>query len=189
MFVLARISLLASIGLLGSGTLVTAAFVWRRAGEATRRRLIHLLSAGIVSGMLATGAYDLSRLFLVKLGAYKLWPFDIFGKFGQALTGSPNPSSWVQAVGFCYHIMNGLGFAIAYAICLGTRGIWAGILWALALETLMVSIYPGWLGLKALDEFLQISILGHLVYGSVLGFACRRILLHIQQRDALKSHE
>jgi hypothetical protein len=37
------------------------------------------------------------------------------------------------------------------------------------LESIMVSIYPSWLGLKALDEFLSVSILGHVIYGAMLG--------------------
>lgn len=38
----------------------------------------------------------------------------------------------------------------------------------------MVSVYPGWLGMKALDEFLQVSIFGHFVYGIVLGYFAKR---------------
>jgi len=38
----------------------------------------------------------------------------------------------------------------------------------------MVNIYPGWLGLRALDEFLSVSVVGHLAYGAVLGALCAR---------------
>jgi hypothetical protein len=38
------------------------------------------------------------------------------------------------------------------------------------LELCMVSIYPGWLEMKALNDFLHVSIVGHLVYGTVLGY-------------------
>jgi hypothetical protein len=40
----------------------------------------------------------------------------------------------------------------------------------------MVSVYPGWLGMKALDEFLSVSITGHVAYGLVLGWLARSLL-------------
>ena len=49
-----------------------------------------------------------------------------------------------------------------------------GLAWAAVLELFMVSLYPGWLGLKPLDEFLSVSIFGHIVYGTVLGSVARR---------------
>jgi hypothetical protein len=44
-----------------------------------------------------------------------------------------------------------------------------GVAWAALLEVFMVTLYPGWLGLRALEEFLSVSIVGHAVYGVVLG--------------------
>lgn len=52
---------------------------------------------------------------------------------------------------------------------LGTAGWWARVGWALVLEALMVTFYPGWLDVRAFDEFLTVSVLGHVVHGSVLG--------------------
>jgi hypothetical protein len=60
-------------------------------------------------------------------------------------------------------------FAVAYTILFGTAGWWAGILWALGLEALMLSIYPGWLHPKAFGEFVSVSMLGHVAYGAVIG--------------------
>ena len=38
----------------------------------------------------------------------------------------------------------------------------------------MVSVYPGWLGLRALDELRQVTIAGHVVHGAMLGWLARR---------------
>jgi hypothetical protein len=183
-FVLARVSLIASIVVLGAGACLISTLVWQRSSASVRHRFRLQVKAGLLSGLAATAAYDISRLLLVTVGDYSFWPFDIFKRFGLALTGAATASFWVQATGFCYHLMNGLGFAAAYAIFFGSRGIWAGVVWALVLETLMVSIYPGWLHLKALDEFLQVSMVGHIVYGSVLGFTCKRIVIRAQTGQA-----
>jgi hypothetical protein len=68
-------------------------------------------------------------------------------------------------------------FAVAYTILFGTAGWWAGILWALGLEALMLSVYPGWLHPQALGEFVSVSMLGHLAYGTVVGSLTRWWLL------------
>lgn len=185
-FVLARVSLLASILVSGAVAIMISTLIWCRSSAPVQQNFRLRVKSGLLSGLAATGAYDISRLALVKIGHYSFWPFDIFKRFGLALTGAATDSFWVESVGICYHVMNGLGFAVAFAICFGTWGVVAGVVWALILETLMVSIYPGWLHLKALDEFLQVSIVGHLAYGSVLGFTCRRLLLRVQRyRKAL----
>ena len=41
----------------------------------------------------------------------------------------------------------------------------------------MLSIYPGWLHPRAFGEFVSVSMLGHVVYGSVLGITARRLLV------------
>jgi len=39
----------------------------------------------------------------------------------------------------------------------------------------MLGLYPGWLHIKAYGEFAQMSMVGHVVYGSVLGVLARRL--------------
>lgn len=148
--------------------------IFRRLAPERRLFLSQRLRMGAVAGVIATLAYDVCRFILIKLTGIHFWPFDIFRIFGQALVG-PNQNPIVtQALGLAFHVMNGVGFAIAYTIWFAPKGIWWGMGYALVLEALMVSVYPGWLEMKALKEFLEVSIFGHLVYGGILGYFAKR---------------
>ncbi len=176
-YIISDVSLLAAAGLSLVVVTFTGVLIWRKTVESDRSKLRRAVKVGIISGLLATGVYDLSRYLIIEVAGFTYWPFDIFTIFGQALVGAGYHGTWVTVAGVSYHFANGVGFAIAYTIWLGHKGVWAGIGWAMALEVLMVTIYPGWLGLKALDEFVQVSILGHFAYGSVLGCAARYLFL------------
>ncbi len=171
------VSLLLAVALAVCVAVLLATLVLRKLLSSERAGLAAVIRAGAVAGLAATLAYDVSRFVLIELTGIRFWPFDIFGVFGRALLGAGQTGWWVQALGVGYHLANGVGFALSYALLFGRRGLWAGIAWALCLEALMVSVYPGWLGLAALDEFLQVSIFGHLVYGGVLGSLTRYSLL------------
>lgn len=175
-YIVSGISLLAAAGLVLVLAALIGALLWRRVDGQGRAALRTLLWVGVVAGFLATSAYDLSRFFLIEVTGIAFWPFDIFNVFGQALVGAGYSGPWVRLAGLLYHFANGIGFALAYTIVAGRRGAWAGILWALVLELMMVTVYPGWLDMRALDEFLQISVLGHLVYGAVLGLSAKWLL-------------
>jgi hypothetical protein len=135
--------------------------------------LARRVKAGLLAGLLATLAYDLVRWVVVTVFHYTFWPFDIFPLFGYAIAGSNLTPGFATAIGLIYHYVNGLFFAAGYAILFAPRSWWIGILWALGLESLMLSIYPGWLHIQAFNEFLSVSMIGHLVYGSVLGIMSR----------------
>lgn len=154
----------------------TSALVWRVIPDRQRQRLRRRASAGVLAGILATLGYDLSRLLLVRIADFSLWPFDTFRLFGQLFVGSALPSEVVLLIGIGYHILNGVSFALAYTLLFGQYGWKAGVVWAMGLEILMVSFYPGWLDLKAFDEFLSISVVGHVVYGVILGYYSQRLL-------------
>jgi hypothetical protein len=175
-FILSGVSLPLSAAAVGAAGVLLATRAWRGKDEPGRNHIRRRIQAGIVAGILATIAYDLSRALLVRYAGFDFRPFASFRHFGQALLGTEETGPWVTLAGTTFHVINGVGFAVAYAICLGHRGIIAGIAWALLLELMMVSLYPGWLDIRAIDEFLQVSVLGHLAYGSVLGFVSRRVL-------------
>ncbi|MDR6226828.1 hypothetical protein [Desmospora profundinema] len=175
-YVLSGVSMLATLIVILLLASIIGSLIWRRSRPAERTRLHHAVKAGLVAGVLATLAYDASRFLLIRWTGIQFWPFDIFLIFGQSLVGTGYNGWWVEILGVGFHLANGVGFAMAYTIAFGHKGIRGGIVWALILETMMVSVYPGWLGLKALDEFLSVSIFGHIIYGIVLGDVSKRLL-------------
>jgi hypothetical protein len=168
-----RLSLLATLAIAAwAGWLV-----WHRLAPEGRSEIARRLRAGLLAGVLALAGYDLSRLLYVRVTGSAFWPFETFRLFGQLLAGSGAPPAAILLTGTAYHVANGLSFAVAYTVLFGYRGWWAGLLWALMLELLMLAFYPAWLGLRALSDFLVISLLGHTVYGLILGTVSRRLLL------------
>jgi hypothetical protein len=168
-FILTGISL--RVGMIAAAVLVAGAVALARTRlpEPSRRLVRYQAVRGIAAGLLATAAYDLCRLIVVSLTDIAYWPFDIFSRFGRLLVGEAAPTGVAVAVGMGYHYLNGVGFAIAYMLFVRRPGILTGLAWAALLEVFMVSLYPGWLGLRALGEFLGVSIAGHAAYGVVLG--------------------
>lgn len=152
---------------------LAAVVLWTRLGEPARAEVKRRVLVGAASGIAATLAYDGIRWVLVTALHWTFWPFDVFPIFGYAIGGSGLPSGWAAIIGVLYHYTNGMMFAIAYTVLFGMVGWWAGILWALGLEALMLSIYPGWLHPTAFAEFVSVSMLGHVAYGTVLGFLSR----------------
>jgi hypothetical protein len=147
-------------------------------GAPAARRVVvaRAIRAGLLAGAVATPAYDIGRLILVRLTGITFWPFDIFGIVGRALVGPGQPEVLTTAAGVAYHLTNGMAFAVAYTVLFGRRGIVAGIAWGLFLEALQLTFYPGWLQMRSIGEFAQVSVVGHLIYGAVLGTLTRRWL-------------
>ena len=129
---------------------------------------------GALAGVVATIAYDATRVLVVWALHLPLQPFATWMLFGQLIVGgSPRPLAWFA--GAAYHYLNGVLFAVAYLLLLGGRPWWAGTLWGLGLESLMLLVYPRWLDLRlVMVEFTVMSLAGHLAYGTVLGLIGRR---------------
>ncbi len=174
--VLTSISL--GVALVGAGIIVTGAgaLTWMRLPSMARTEIVQRAKVGLIAGFLATIAYDVSRWLIVTLFHDTFAPFDVFPIFGHAIAGANLSPAVATTIGILYHYTNGLLFAVAYAILLGPRGWWTGILWALGLEAVMLTVYPGWLHPTPFEEFVSVSILGHVAYGSVLGIFCRWLL-------------
>ena len=51
----------------------------------------------------------------------------------------------------------------------GGRALATGVAWGIFLELFQLTLYPGWLDIRAYKEFAMISALGHVVYGATLG--------------------
>jgi hypothetical protein len=151
-----------------------AAVLALRAGGAVvpARRLVVV---GLLAGVAATLVYDISRLGVHAVGGFDTHPFKAFPLFGAALAPSASPAGQL-VVGTAFHAVNGLGFGLAYTLLCGRCGVGAAIAFGLALEAAMVALYPSWLQLDGLGEFLTMSVLGHLGYGATLGWSAQRLL-------------
>jgi hypothetical protein len=162
------VGVLAAVAVTGA----VSAVVWHRLPAIARVTVRRRVASGAIAGVLATAAYDGCRLLVVTVLGLTFWPFDVFSRFGRLLLSDAGPVP-TYVVGTAFHYANGVGFAIAYVLFVARPGVLTGLPWAAILETFMVSLYPGWLGLRALDEFLSVSIAGHVTYGLVLGSVAR----------------
>jgi len=166
--ILADVSLPLAVGFLalcGAGLWV---FVLSRLGPMARAGLRRQARVGLVAGLLGTFAYDLARYATVAVFSMSFKPFHVFSVFGEAFIGSGHSAALTFAVGMAYHISNGTFFGVAYTLTFRRPAIWTGVLWGIGLELCMATLYPSWLRIQALGEFLQVSAVGHVVYGSVL---------------------
>jgi hypothetical protein len=173
--ILFRVPLGFALVVLGGAAGIAVACELSRINSHTRSWLRLRFTAGALAGVFSTAAYDGVRWLLVELGNLSYQPFEAFPFFGYAIVGRGAPASVALTVGTIYHYVNGILFAVFYCLLLGGRKWFFGVLWALALEALMFTLYPGWLDLKAvMREFTFVSITGHLAYGSTLGVLSQR---------------
>lgn len=166
--------LAATVGVAGViATGAAAAIVWR---DAFRPSWVARIRAGAVAGTVATLVYDVTRWMLVQVDGLQVSPFKAWPLFGQALLGAGGGSVGRQIAGIAFHLVNGVAFGIAYTVWFGERGRLWGVGFALALEAFMLALYPGWLDVRSIREFTQVSLLGHLAYGAALGWTARAML-------------
>jgi hypothetical protein len=172
--ILTGISLHFTLALAATLLACAAGLIWRRATVDQRRRLGKIARLGLLSGVLATIAYDATKFALSQLDPSPYNPFEATRVFGLLLAGQSAPVPAIYAVGTAFHLLNGVAFATAFCFLFGRRSsIWAGVAWGLFLEMFQLTLYPGWLSVKFLSEFMQISALSHVAYGSVLGLSAR----------------
>ena len=101
-------------------------------------------------------------------------PFAVFRIFGDELLTTESRTDFQYVIGVGFHIVNGIGFVVAYARVIRRPGYTSGLLWALALEGATILLYPSWLQLQELREFLSGSVLGHVAFGLTLVFVLRQ---------------
>lgn len=164
-----------------AGGVAVAVTVW--SGDDSRREWVRRVRVGVPTGLVATSAYDLSRWLLVQVAGFEASPFVALPLFGQALLSDAVGGGPQLVAGVAFHLLNGVAFGTAYTVWFGHRPFWFGIGFALGLEALMLAIYPGWLDIRTLAEFTQISVLGHVVYGTVLGLLAPALLRRSQRRS------
>jgi hypothetical protein len=157
-----------------AGTATTAVVLARRLPARVRRALSRRVRLGLLAGLAATAAYDAVRYLAVALTSWSVRPFQVFALFGQLLVGRDAPAGVQLLAGTAFHLLNGLGFAVGYAVVVRRPGVVSAVAWALGLEAFTVALYPPWLGLTAMSEFVSVSLLGHLAYGTTLGLVTTR---------------
>ena len=167
--ILAGSSLPLALGITGTGSAVMLAFAWQRLTPARRRQFADHLKVGLMAGVVATAVYDAAKYGLSLVDGSGFNPFGAIRIFGALLVGQAAPSGLIFGAGIGFHLFNGILFGVAFSVMFGTKGVWAGILWGLFLETFQLTLYPGWLDISAYREFATISALGHVAYGATLG--------------------
>lgn len=179
MHILAGISL--RLGLVVTGALLVAAIVLQsRSGTSKRRTALRQTTiGGVVAGLLATAAYDSSKVALSQLSDSSFDPIGAIHAFGTLLVGADAPAELIAFAGFAFHALNGVSFGVAFYFLFARsaqtwrRAIALGLGWAAVLEGFQLALYPGWLDARAFREFAQVSAFAHAVYGAVLGGATR----------------
>src|SRR5579859_968215 len=149
-YILAGVSLGLTLLLVMAAATAGGLLARRRLPPERRALLARRIAAGTAGGAAGLLAYDGTRWLLVQAGHFKLKPFDVFYSFGQAMFGQailgPGHPAWLLwTAGIAFHLLNGIGFAVAYAVWLGERGWLAGIAFAMGLQAVMVAVYPSWL--------------------------------------------
>jgi len=157
-----------------AGGVATAVVPTRRLPAGVRRVLARRVRVGLLAGLAATAAYDAVRYLAVAATSWSVRPFQVFALFGQLLVGQDVPAGVQYLAGTGFHLLNGLGFAVGYAVVVRRPGVVSAVVWALVLEAFTIALYPSWLGLTAVGEFVSVSLLGHLAYGAVLGLGTAR---------------
>ena len=143
---------------------VVALVVARRGDEP---RLHTAMVAGTIGGLIGTAGYDVFRLPFAFAGYRLLAPID---SYGVLLLGAPSSSALTGFAGWAYHVSNGVGFGIAYAVvALGRRWWWA-VAWAMVLETATVlTPFVDTYALRGKWGLIAIAYAAHVFYGIPLG--------------------
>jgi len=148
----------------------------RRSAPRQRARLRRVAGAGLLAGVIATAAYDGAQFLLSRGTDSPYNPFEAIRAFGLLLAGPSAPPVAIYAAGTSFHLLNGISFGVAFCFLFRRRSLLQGIAWGMFLELFQLTLFPGWLDIRSYREFVQISVLAHLVYGAVLSLVAQAIL-------------
>ena len=106
-------------------------------------------------------------------------PFRSHPNFGALILDTSPATSAAHIAGWAYHFWNGISFGIIFVMLAGGARFYYALVWALALETATVTIYPNVFDISRSDwMFVAVSFIGHAVYGLTLGVLGREWLTH-----------
>lgn len=118
--------------------------------------------------MIGTVAYDLFRVPFVMLGGYRL--FAPIETYGLLLMDARASDAMTSFVGWSYHFLNGVGFAVSFALVARRRSLAAGVAFGLILETVaLMSAFADYYESARRVDIVVISYLAHIPYGLALG--------------------
>lgn len=152
------------IVLLPAAAVFAALVAWTLATG--RRELAARMLAGLWAGAFATAAYDLVRVPLAMSG---IPVFKAISYFGTVILGQQRPDLASELAGWSYHLSNGIGFGLMYAVLVVRPRWWTAALWGLFLEAAMLATpYAEIFGYRYTQGFLAITLGSHVVYGLAL---------------------
>jgi hypothetical protein len=165
-----------AVDLLGAPSLVLLLLCGVYARVVNERVFLSRLVHGPWMGLAATLAYDAVRYPLWAGGLVGFDPFRSHRLFGQLITGHPADGAAALYAGWGYHFWNGIGLGVVYTVIAGPARWWYAVAWAGVLEVLWLLSLPAAVELRLGGEVVAVSLLGHVVYGTVLGLLARRIV-------------
>lgn len=129
--------------------------------------LARAFRVGCWGGLIGTLGYDIVRI------PFHLWGVRVFAPiqaYGVWLLDAQQSSGWTDAMGWLYHFSNGVTFGLMYALWMGGRHWGWGLLWGLALETIVLSTpFAQIFHLQGNTKAIAIAYFAHLAYGYPLG--------------------
>lgn len=181
--ILAGLALPLTLAATGTMLVLTVAFIAVRLDGEDRAAMLRTVGRTALIGVAATVTYDVVRMALSRLDPSPYDPFELMPVFGRLLLGASLAREPAFVAGLGFHLLNGVSFAVAFAFLFGRfarssmgRALATGIGWGLFLETFQLTLYPGWLSIGFVQEFVSISALSHVAYGATLGYLSHRLL-------------
>lgn len=141
-----------------------------RAHTGGRAAFVRRVTIGLVIGVFALLAYDLSRAVIAFLTPTSFDPFRAHPNYGAAMLSTSPDTIAALVGGWAYHVWNGLTFSVMYTVAVGRGRLGWAVLWAMGLEVATIVVTPAMTGVDRTDlPFITVSLLGHLFYGVTLG--------------------
>lgn len=127
---------------------------------------------GALAGVAGTIGYDVFRIPFAIAGMRAFAPID---SYGLLIADASMSSPATDALGWLFHLSNGVTFGIAYAVIAARRGWAYGVAWGVMLETAaFLSPFTARYGLTGKWWPITVALLAHVAYGLPVGRIVQR---------------
>jgi len=141
-------------------------------------QLANRVLVGAAAGVVATVGLEIVRMYSFHHGGM---PGDLPRLMGVLLTDQfmVGPSDISDALGYTYHYWNGASFGIIFAVLLGKKPVFWGVVYGVIIGTVFLMSPPvdalgiGFMG-KDMPTMPVTVYIAHLAYGGILGWLCHR---------------